>query len=78
MFHELWKEESGEQTFCLNGPRGDAARKRLSPAAKLVWTVEAPNHYEAMRRYYEYMGWGTYTTDFPEQDKKTYKELGWE
>jgi len=30
-----------------------------------------------MTQYYEYMGWGEYTTDFPEHDKKTYAELEW-
>ena len=78
MKHELWIESEQEQTFCLAGPRGKEARSLLLPAAKLVWEVEASSHYEAMTKYYEYMGWGQYTTDFPEQDKKTYSELGWE
>jgi hypothetical protein len=78
MRHELWIEENGQQTFCLAGPHGDGARKLLTPQAKLVWTVEASSHYDAMCKYYAHMGWGAYTTDFPEQDKKTYRDLGWE
>ena len=78
MRHELWIESDGEQTFCLSGARGEAARKLLTPSAKLVWACEAASHFEAMVKYHEYMGWGEYTTDYPEHDKKTYAELGWE
>ena len=77
MLHELWIEE-GDQTFCLAGPHGDEARKLSGEDAKLLWTVEAESHFEAMTKYYAYMNWGDYTTEFPELDKKTYKELGWE
>lgn len=78
MKHELWIESEDEQTFCLAGRHGDVARRLLEPGAKLVWTCEASSHFEAMTKYYEYMGWGPYTTDYPEEDKKTYSELGWE
>jgi len=72
MLHELWIESDQEQTFCLAGPEGDAARALLASNAKLAWTVEAANHFDAMTRYYEYMGWGEYKTDFPEIDKRPY------
>ncbi|MBU2714514.1 hypothetical protein, partial [Zooshikella harenae] len=78
MKHELWIESEDEQTFCLAGRHGDDARRLLEPGAKLVWTCEASSHFEAMAKYYEYMDWGPYTTDYPEEDKKTYSELGWE
>ena len=78
MKHELWVENEEEQTFCLAGPHGDGARKLLSAEAKLVWSCEAVSHFEAMQKYYQYMGWGEYISDFPELDKKTYSELGWE
>ena len=61
--HELWIESDQEQTFCLAGSKGDGARALLSPGAKLVWTVEAGSHFEAMTKYYEHMGWGVYKTD---------------
>ena len=77
MKHELWIENEDEQAFCLSGPRGDGARNLLETGAKLIWTCEASSNFEAMTKYYEYMGWGEYTTDFPEHDKKTYAELGW-
>lgn len=78
MKHELWVENEMEQTFCLAGEHGNEARAILSTDAKLVWSVEASSHYEAMCLYYSYMGWGQYTTDFPDIDRKTYKEIGWE
>ena len=81
MLHELWSdpdpEMGGEFLFVLAGPYGDEARGTLSPQAKLVWTVEAASHFEAMTLYYEHQGWGTYTTD-QEWDFKTYAEHGWE
>jgi hypothetical protein len=78
MKHQLWLEPGDEQTFCLAGEHGNAARALLAPGSKLTWEVEAVSHFEAMKKYHEYMGWGEYTTDFQEQDKKTYKELGLE
>jgi hypothetical protein len=78
VLHELWLDENDDsQTFCDAGPRGDGARNLLSKNARLIWTVEAKSHFDAMTKYYKYMGWGEYTSDFPELDKKTYKELGW-
>lgn len=61
-WHELWLESEQEQTFCFAGPLGDDARALLLPGAKLVWTVEAESHFEAMTKYYEHMGWGVYET----------------
>ncbi len=57
---------------------GDDARKALELGSRLVWTVEAASHFEAMTKYYAHMGWGEYTTDFPDIDKQTYAERGWE
>lgn len=44
--------------------------------AKLVWEVEADSYFEAMTKYYAHMQWGEYQTDFPEQDKTSYRDLG--
>lgn len=79
MLHELWHdpETEGGFTFCIVGPHGAHARGLLSSSARLVWTVKAASHFEAMTRYFEHQGWGTYTSD-NEWDKKTYAELGWE
>ncbi len=66
LLHELWEyREDGMNlcTFCHAGPTGDGARKTVPADAKLVWTVWAGSHFEAMTRYYERQGWGVYTTD---------------
>ena len=73
MLHELWVEASG-QTFCLAGPNGNGARALLEPGACCVWTVEADSYFEAMTKYYEYMEWGKYATDFPEIDRLPYSQ----
>jgi hypothetical protein len=73
LLHELWLEEDNEQTFCLAGPMGDSARALLSPNAKLVWTVEAGSHFEAMTKYYKYMNLGLYKTN-QDWDKKPYPD----
>lgn len=73
MIHELWKEKDGNQTFCLAGSLGEDARKSLEFGAELVWKVEADSHFEAMTKYYEFMDWGSYKTDFKD-DKKPYSK----
>lgn len=75
MLHELWVGEN-TQTFCLSGAHGEDARRELEPGSRLVWTVEAASHFEAMTLYYIHMDWGVYTTDSPEIDRRTYAELG--
>ncbi len=71
--HELWQDEEGLDTFCLSGKQGDEARKQLSPDAKLIWTIEAESHFEAMTAYYKFRGWGEYTTN-QERDMQPYPE----
>lgn len=75
MLHELWIG-ANEQTFCLAGHLGDDARSLLEPDSRLVWTVEAASHFEAMTKYYGFMGWGDYTSDFPDVDQQPYTERG--
>lgn len=77
VLHELWDYDDGA-TFCLAGPHGDGARRMMPRDAALVWTVEADSHFEAMAKYYEHMGWGTYTTDFPDIDRTHYSERNWD
>jgi hypothetical protein len=45
----------------------------MSPDARLIWKVEAESHFEAMTAYYEFMGWGKYTTN-QEWDYQSYPE----
>jgi len=50
----------------------------LGPAARLVWTVEAESHLEAMTAYWAHMGWGLYVSDYPDVDSQPYASRGWE
>jgi hypothetical protein len=64
---EVWEYRLGDgqplSSLEYAGPRGDAARALLPPSARLLTTLWASSHYEAMTLYYRVMGWGTYTTD---------------
>ena len=75
LLHELWIENSGkEQSFLIAGPMGAAARELLSKDAHLKWSCWAKSHYDAMTQYYNYMAWGPYSTDYPNQDKAEYSK----
>ncbi|OMO23041.1 hypothetical protein BCT38_20495 [Vibrio lentus] len=74
MKHELWSNEQELDTFCLAGPDGDGARSLMEPDSKLIWECEANSHFEAMTKYYQFRGWGEYTSDYPEIDKRPYCE----
>jgi hypothetical protein len=76
--HELWVDADGLDMFCLAGPKGAEARASLAAPSRLVWTVEASSHFEAMSAYYRYRDLGTYTTEYPEWDHKSYRDHGWE
>ena len=69
--HEHWTDESdGEHLFCLAGPAGEGARALLEGQAKLVWTCEAESSFEAMIKYYEHQGWGIYSSEYEELDRR--------
>jgi hypothetical protein len=76
--HELWLEPDGLELFVVSGPHGDEARALLTPGSKLVWEVTADSYFEAMTKYFAYMDWGVWTTDFPEHDKTSYRDRGWD
>jgi hypothetical protein len=78
MKFELWRtefEDSYSQTLCLADSRGDQARALEGENAVLVWTTEAINYFEANTKYYEFMGWGTYTSDYEQEDSLPIPEL---
>lgn len=52
---------------------GDEARMTLNGDAKLIGVVEGSSHFEAMTRYYEFMGWGEYVLAF-EEDRDPYPQ----
>lgn len=71
--HEVWEDPEGLTTLCLADKRGDECRKLLEPDSKLIHTLYASSHYDAMTIYYKFMNWGIYTTEF-EVDKLPYEK----
>ena len=62
--HELWEApDDTEATFCLSGPMGDDARKLMALGSKLIWTVMASSHFDAMTKYHQYKKWEPYKTE---------------
>jgi hypothetical protein len=64
---EIWEHrpDGGQPLPSLEiaGPRGEASRALLPSDARLLTTLRASSHYEAMTLYYRMMGWGSYTAD---------------
>lgn len=76
VLHEIWEDAEGLPGLIMAGEKGEAARKLFQEEGKkLVHTFYASSHFEAMTIYYDYYGWGEYTTVY-EYDKLSYSE--WE
>lgn len=58
--YELWKE-SGEGAYSFFPADNESARKLLSSAAELIWTVEADSWEEAQRKKNSYLGLEPYS-----------------
>jgi hypothetical protein len=71
--HEVWQDPQGLTMICLAGPMGDAARSLQEPGSVLLCVIEGDSHFDAMTKYYRYMGWGDYSTD-QSWDLKPYPE----
>lgn len=80
--HEIWlcPNEDGELLpECIPfGPAGDASRDLHEPGSVCVWLFFANSHYEAMQIFYEFCGYGAYTTsedwDFQKYPESWYRE----
>ena len=72
--HEIWIDKNGLHGCCLAGPEGEGFRNLLDQPAQKIHEFYASNHIEAMTYYYDYMGYGEYTTDFPDIDGREYEE----
>jgi hypothetical protein len=66
---EVWEDfgegEASLPALLYAGPLGDEPRCRLGPKARLLTTIWAGSHFEAMTIYYRLMGWGEYSSDQP-------------
>jgi hypothetical protein len=74
---ELWqsKGEAIATTVCEVGSPGDQCRAMLEPDAELIWQFEGHSRLDTMQLYYEYMGFGTYMSDFPDLDCEPYFKI---
>lgn len=69
--HDIWQDPEGLTSLCFSGVMGMECRRLLEPNSKIIHSFYADSHYEAMIKYYEFMGWGKYETEF-ETDKLPY------
>ena len=69
--HDIWKNKEGLTALLFSGDIGKAGRNALQKDYELVHSFNADSHFDAMTKYYEFMDWGPYTTEF-EVDKKPY------
>ncbi len=69
--YEVWMDKEECSTLCLAGECGQEARQSLEPYSQLIYSFYANSHFDAMGKYYDFMGFGKYKTDFKE-DKKPY------
>ena len=82
--HEIRLHSHDNETLpsCVAfGPSGDGARilgdELEGVVGKCVWVFFANSHYEAMSIYYEFLGYGDYSTD-KDWDYKKYPNTWYE
>jgi hypothetical protein len=66
---ELWRSVvPATSGLCLTraGSKGDQARSMLSADYELIWTFEGVSHFEVMTKYYAYLDWGEYRSEWPD------------
>ena len=69
--HDIWKSRDGLTVLCFSGEIGEESRSIVKPDSEVIHSFYADSHFDAMTKYYEYMDWGVYESDF-EIDKKSY------
>ena len=62
--HDIWKDKEGMTSLCYSGDLGEESRTILEPDSIIIHSFYADSHFDAMTKYYQYMDWGVYTTDF--------------
>jgi hypothetical protein len=74
---EVWQSvgDNIATTVCPVGSQGDQCRAMLEPDAKLIWNFEGHSHLNTMQRYYDFMGFGTYVSDWPHLDCQPYFQI---
>ena len=69
--HDIWQDNEGLTSLCFSGDLGEESRSLLEPGSKIIYSFYADSHFDAMTKYYEFMKWGIYETEF-EIDKQPY------
>ena len=69
--HNIWTSKEGLTSLCFSGKIWEESRSILEPDSEIVHSFYADSHFDAMTKYYEYMDWGIYETEF-NIDKETY------
>ena len=69
--HDIWKNTEGMTALLFSGELGEEARKALEENYQIIHSFYAVSHFDAMTKYYEYMDWGVYETEF-DIDKQPY------
>jgi hypothetical protein len=62
--HDIWQDKEGLTSLCFSGDLGDESRSLLEPDSKIIHSFYAHSHFDAMTKYYEFMDWGKYDTEF--------------
>ncbi len=68
---DIWQNKAGLTALLLAGTPGEEGRQTLEEDYEIVHSFFAESHFDAMTKYYQFMDWGLYTTDF-EIDKEPY------
>jgi hypothetical protein len=68
---DIWKNREGLTALLFSGDLGEEGRKTLEEDYEIIHSFNAESHFDAMTKYYEFMDWGQYETEF-EIDKEPY------
>ncbi|RKD90183.1 hypothetical protein [Mangrovibacterium diazotrophicum] len=69
--HDIWQYREGLTSLCFSGDLGEESRSLLEPDSKIIHSFYADSHFDAMTKYFVFMGWGKYETEF-DIDKQPY------
>jgi len=69
--HDIWENPEGLTSLIYSDELGAESRSLLEQNSKIIHSFYAESHFEAMTKYYEFMNFGIYETEF-EEDKELY------
>jgi len=71
ILHDIWEDDDGLTMLCYANELGAEPRTLLEENSRIIHSFNAHSHFDAMTKYYNYMGWGIYENHI-EQDKDAY------